>query len=97
VLWPSLNANGVEDCLSGAAVAARTLQSVAEFSARLTAIELIIAARAIALRELRDGIAAPLRRAIASVRQIAGSEPPGAPAGEAIERLARHCLTTPLR
>lgn len=49
-IWPSINANGVEDCMSGAPIAAKSLNLVAALSAQLTAVELIVAAQALDLR-----------------------------------------------
>jgi len=49
-IWPSVNANGVEDCLSGAPIAATSLVQIAALSAQLSAVELIVAAQALDLR-----------------------------------------------
>ena len=60
--WPSVNANGVEDCLTTAPVAARSLGRVAQMSRILSAIEMIVAAQAIDLRgcagEMGEGLCA---------------------------------------
>lgn len=50
-IWPSINANGVEDCVSGAPVAMKSLNRIAGLSVQLSAIEMIVAAQAIDLRK----------------------------------------------
>lgn len=55
-IWPSLNAAGIEDCLSTAPIAARALMRISGHLRGLAAIELMVAAQAV---DLRDG-AAPL-------------------------------------
>lgn len=51
-IWPSINANGVEDCVSAAPVAIKSLSKIATLSTQLSAIELIVAAQAIDARGL---------------------------------------------
>jgi histidine ammonia-lyase len=48
--WPSVNADGVEDCLTNAMLAAGNLARVVELSRRLTALEALAAAQACDLR-----------------------------------------------
>lgn len=50
-IWPSVNANGIEDCISGAPVAVMSLNRIATLSLRMSAIEMTIACRAIDLRD----------------------------------------------
>ena len=87
-LWPSLNANGVEDCLSTAPVAVRALAKIAELSAHLTAIELLIAARALELRGTAGEAAPALRTILSEVRALSSFEVDNRPLGADVERLA---------
>ena len=70
VIWPSLNANGVEDCLTTAPVAARALHRVSGLSQNLSAIELMIAAQAVDLRDGPLNLGPFLAQTYALVRKI---------------------------
>jgi histidine ammonia-lyase len=50
-IWPSINANGVEDCIAGSPTAVRALTTITDCARRLTAIELIVACQAVDARE----------------------------------------------
>ncbi|UWQ76366.1 aromatic amino acid ammonia-lyase [Leisingera sp. M658] len=50
-VWPSVNANGVEDCLTGSPAAVSALDRIADNVFHLTSIELLIACQAIELRK----------------------------------------------
>ena len=69
-IWPSVNANGVEDCLSSAPVAVRAVSRVADMSAKLTAIELLVASQAIELRECRGQLGAFVAQRWDKVRKL---------------------------
>lgn len=88
-LWPSINANGVEDCLSTAPVAVRALARIGELSARLTAIELLIAARALELRGTAGEAAPAIRAVLAGVRALSSGDIDNRPLGADVERLAQ--------
>ena len=87
-LWPSVNALGVEDCVSGAPVAAASLARVASLSPSLSAIELIVAAQAVDLRG-----DAPARLGAPGgthgwVRSLSGPLTADRPLGEEVARIA---------
>ncbi|WP_166417525.1 aromatic amino acid ammonia-lyase [Cochlodiniinecator piscidefendens] len=69
-IWPSLNANGVEDCLSSAPAAVRALENVVSLSANLTAIEFIVAAQAIELRACQSSMGAHLSNSLSQIRNL---------------------------
>ncbi len=87
-IWPSLNANGVEDCLSSAPVAVRALSHVAQLSANITAIELMIAARAVELRDIGDGLAPTLRSVLVALHRVSPGDIDNRPLGADVEALA---------
>ena len=93
-LWPSINANGVEDCLSTAPVAVRALARIGELSAHLTAIELLIAARALDLRGTAGDAAPALRAVLTEVRARSSGDIGNRPLGADVERLA-HAIRSP--
>ena len=53
-IWPSINADGVEDSMTATPTCARALLKICEHSRYLSAIELLIAQRAIELRHVAD-------------------------------------------
>lgn len=87
-LWSSMNANGVEDCLSGSPAAVKTLGMVAEHLHRLTAIELIVAAQAVNLRGGGIPTESYLARTIARIRETSPALGEDRPLGADIESLA---------
>lgn len=87
-VWPSINADGVEDALTSAPLAAKALLTIADRARRLCAIELMIAAQAVELRELGDEIAPAMRRTLASVREVSEPLDRDRPLGGEIDTLA---------
>ncbi|MDF1747858.1 MAG: aromatic amino acid lyase [Alphaproteobacteria bacterium] len=69
VLWPSINANGVEDCLTNSPTAVRALAQVIDNARMLTAIELIVAAQAVELRGTSDQMGPWLTESLARIRE----------------------------
>ena len=90
-LWPSLNADGVEDSLTNAPLAAKNLTRLVERFAHLVAIELLVACQAAELRgaEPQPTALASLREAI---RKVAPPLTEDRPLGDDIERLAESIL-----
>lgn len=89
-IWPSINANGVEDCVAGAPVALKSLAGIAALSVQLSAIELIIAAQA---SEARGQDIAAMGRAGALRKQVRAHVAPlsnDRPLGRDVTTLARH-------
>ena len=70
-VWPSINANGVEDCLPNTPIAIRGLEAIAECSRNLTAIEFLVAMRGIELRECQHDMPPLLQSALTRLREIA--------------------------
>jgi histidine ammonia-lyase len=87
-IWPSLNANTVEDCISSAPVAVRALARVADLSSRLAAVELMIAACAIDLRGCGATMAEPLSAAHTAIRRVSAVSIDHRPLGAEVEALA---------
>jgi histidine ammonia-lyase len=87
-VWPSINANGVEDCLSNAPAAVAALDGVARLSCSLSAIECLIAARAIHMRGDDAALGAPLARAVEAIRSTAPPAGEDRPMGQDIDRLS---------
>ena len=86
-LWPSLNADGVEDSLTNAPLAAKNLSRLFNSARRLVAIELIVACQA---AELRDLTALPpaLEALHGKVRTFVPPLEADRPLGNEIERMA---------
>ncbi len=91
-IWPSLNADGVEDSLTNAPLAAKNLWKLLAAARRLVAIELIVACQA---AELRDLAALPpaLEALHGQVRALVPPLEADRPLGSEIERLAEAVLT----
>ena len=87
-LWPSLNADGVEDSLTNTPLAARALVEVADFASRLCAIELLVAARAVELRAIAARLGPPMQDAFEAVRALSAPLEADRPLGTDIERVA---------
>jgi histidine ammonia-lyase len=68
-LWPSINANGVEDCLTNSPTAISALSQVIDHARMLTAIELIVAAQAVELRGTADQMGPWLTKSLARIRE----------------------------
>ena len=88
LVWPSLNADGVEDSLTHTPIAANALKDVADNAVYLTAIELIIAARAVELRGCEGRVTAPLAGVLNRVRAITSPGHHDRPLGHDVEALA---------
>ncbi len=69
-VYPSFSADGVEDTITNAAIPAKALIEINHRLSRLIAIELIVAAQAIELRDLGKGIAPALLPVLKTVRQV---------------------------
>ncbi|NNF78281.1 MAG: aromatic amino acid lyase [Rhizobiales bacterium] len=67
-LWSSACAEGIEDVMSSSFSAARALLQVTELAGRLSAMELMLAAQCVDLRELGDQAAPAVAQAIGQVR-----------------------------
>jgi histidine ammonia-lyase len=87
-LWPSISADGVEDALTQAQEAARRLLLALAGCRQLAALELTVAAQAVELRELGDGLAPRLRRLLAKVRQSVAPLGADRPLGSELTALA---------
>lgn len=87
-VWPSVNADGVEDALTSAPIAAKSLLAIADRARRLTAIELMVAAQAVELREIADDLAPATRIALATVREACPPLGDDRPLGSEIDALA---------
>lgn len=84
-------ADGAEDAVTGALPGALRLLETARALARLVAVELVVAARAVTLRgDVRLG--AGTARALAWVRQMAPDGPDDRPLGPALEAIAMAVL-----
>lgn len=92
-VWPSLNANGVEDVLTSSPVAARAMARIAALSLRLSAIELLIAAQGVDLRGAAAFPGASLSRVMTLVRGISAPLVTARPLGREIEALAERLST----
>lgn len=88
-IWPSINANGVEDCIAGSPTAVRALAKITDCSARLTAIELIVACQAVDLRESVRLLGPYLSKVHAQVRGISCVLDQDRPLAGDVESIAR--------
>jgi histidine ammonia-lyase len=87
-LWPSINADGVEDALTNAFERGQSLRQALEYGRKLSAIEMIMAAQALELSG-RDNIAP--EAIVDLLRSVRGIVPPldsDRPMGNDIEELA---------
>ena len=87
-IWPSLNANGVEDCLTGSPAAVKALFRITTHLRRLTAIELLAACQAVELRGAAAALGSFLSNACAGIREISPPLKEDRPLAEDIEQLA---------
>jgi histidine ammonia-lyase len=69
-IWPSANADAVEDAMTQSLQAAQNLAAVVEGLERICAVELMVAAQAIELRGTAGDLAAPLAAVLAHIRSI---------------------------
>lgn len=89
LIWPSINANGVEDCITSAPTAVRALASVARASCTLSAIELIIATQAVELRDVKAQLGPYLASVFKSVREVSAELDEDRPLGGDVMALAK--------
>jgi histidine ammonia-lyase len=89
-IWPSVNANGVEDCMTGSPATVRALVQVVDRLRRLTAIEMLVAAQAVDLRECAPGISPYMSAVLGQIRSLSPAFNVDRPLGRDIETLAEH-------
>ena len=87
-VWPSVNADGAEDALTNASLAAKNLLTLLEKARLLCAIELMVAAQAIDLRNLGDAIAPRLAAVHGQIRAISPALGDDRPLTGDLEQLA---------
>lgn len=88
-IWPSINADGVEDSMTATPTAARALSSIVECTSYLTAIELLVAAQAIDLRGNLNELSPVMRDLHHHVRNLSAMLEGDRPLGDDIEAMAR--------
>ncbi len=69
-IWPSINADGVEDSMTATPTAARALLKISEHSRYLSAIELLVAQRAVELRHVTDQLGDNMKKIYHQVKQL---------------------------
>jgi len=89
-VWPSINANGVEDSLTSAPVAARTLTRITDLGRRLTAIELMVGAQAADLRGITADLGPPMTGLYRAIRALSPQIDTDRPLTNDMESLAKH-------
>ncbi len=87
-VWPSINARGIEDCLTSAPAAVRGLSQVNRLACRLTAIEMMVAAQAVELRGTDGTLGPPMAALLPRIRAVAPPLASDRPLGDEIEALA---------
>lgn len=87
-VWPSINARGIEDCLTSAPAAVRGLAQVNRLASRLTAIEILVAAQAVELRGTEGALGPPMKALLSGIRAVAPPLGPDRPLAGEIEALA---------
>jgi histidine ammonia-lyase len=88
-IWPSINANGTEDVLAATPTAAKALLAIVELSKQLSAIETIIALRAIDMVQPSIQLGPMLAQAYDNLRQLAPDEQYDRPLTQDIERISK--------
>lgn len=88
-IYPSISADGVEDTINYAALNGRALLDICDRMATLIAVEMIVAAQAIQLRDVTDGIAPGLQPALAIITGICPRLEADRPLSDEIEDLAK--------
>lgn len=88
--WPSVNADGVEDVLTGTLSAGLALDRAAEHASKLCAIELMVSAQAIELRGEPAGD--PVRELVSEVRSRSAFLADDRPLGIDIDKLGAAVL-----
>lgn len=87
-IWPSINANGVEDCVAGSPTAVRALAKIVDYSMLLTAIELIVSCQAVDLREIKPALGPFLTDVYAQIRVMSATLDEDRPLASEVERIA---------
>ncbi len=87
-VWPSVNADGTEDGLTNAPLAAKNAVAVVDKLRKLTAIELMVATQAIELSGLGGNVAPRLKAMMSVVRDVSASLVEDRPLGADIEAVA---------
>ncbi len=87
-LWPSVNAEGVEDALTNAPLAARQGLRLLEAFERLLAIEALVAAQAVELRGCADSLSPALAPLLPGIRRHAAPLAEDRPLAAEVEALA---------
>ena len=85
-IYPSFSADGLEDVACHTAIAAKALTRIADHWRRLIALEMIVAAQAVDLRQVE--IAPALAPAMAKTRSVSPHFTDDRPLGGEIEALA---------
>ena len=88
-IWPSVNANGVEDIQSHAPLAAKSLGEAAKYCHQLCAMEMIMASQALELRQAVSDAPARVLSLYHAVRQVVSKLDEDRPMGADIENLAQ--------
>ncbi len=73
-IWPSINADGVEDSMTATPTAARALLNICAHSHYLSAIELLIAQRAVELRNVADKLGSNMQKVYRQVEKSSSSK-----------------------
>ncbi len=96
-LWPSVNADGVEDSLTNTPLASQNLMNVADHQQRLNAIEMTMAARAVELAVGKSSVApssAPfLQKLHGFIRSVSPADRNDRPLGKEIQSLTNSIKT----
>ena len=87
-IFPGVSADGLEDVSCHTAIAAKAGLDILDRLRRLTAIELIVAAQAVELRDLGDALAPALHPVLSRIRQHIPHLTEDIPLGAPIEALA---------
>ncbi len=87
-IWPSINADGVEDSMTATPTAARALLNAVDRMRYLAAIELLVAAQAVDLRGVAGDLGGPMQRLYGFVRDVSAPIHADRPLGRDIETLA---------
>ena len=87
-IWASVNANGVEDCLTNSPTAVAALEKITGHISTLTAIELMIACQAVELRDTCSQMSPFLLETKARVRMISSFLEVDRPLAKDIEGLS---------
>lgn len=91
-IWPSVNANGVEDCMTSSPTAVRALARIANASCTLSAIELLVATQAVELRGVKPHLGSYLASVMESVREVSAELSQDRPLGADVMVLAECTL-----